>query len=134
LRADETVMPDRMPAPVPLWLQDQHDAADARASRWRLVGFGVAAAVWAFPSLFVWFFLVVGFGGWSGENGATEGAVSGGADGVIALAWGVLIEVGAAGALMATARWAIGPTRVAIGMGLASTVWLQLLVSLVVCI
>ena len=125
-------MSDRRPAPAPLWLQDQHDAADARAGRWRVLGFIIAGAVWALPSLFVWLFLVVGLAGWSGEHSETEGLLSGSTEGISALLLGTLLEVASAAALVGTARWALGRTRTAVAVGLVATVWLQTLVSVAV--
>jgi hypothetical protein len=122
-------MTDREPATALLWLQDQHDAADRRASAWRIVGLVAASALWAFPSLFVWLLLVVGLFGWSAESSATDGVLSGSTGGLPALLWGALIEVGVAAALVGIARWALGPTRVAVAVGLLATVWVQALVS-----
>ncbi len=127
--ADEHPVTERAASPPPTWLQDQWDAADARAARWRWRGFIAASAMWVFPSLFVWLLVVRSLTG--GPTGAPSsgGLLDGdmGALGTFALA--VIVEATAVGVLAGIARWAIGTWRVAWALGVAATVWAQLLAS-----
>ncbi len=119
-------MTERAASSPPLWLQDQWDAADARASRWRVRGLVLAAALWVFPSLFVWFLLVTSLTGWNGENGF-EGVLDGSADGLATFTLALIIELAAAGGLVLTARWALAAGRAAWVVGLGATTWAQVL-------
>jgi hypothetical protein len=126
-------MTERAASPPPLWLQDQWDAADARASRWRMRGLVLAAAVWAFPSLFVWFLLVTSLTGWQGEHGF-EGLLDGSADGLATFVLAMIVELAAAGGLVLTARWALVARRAAWVTGLGATLLAQALATAVVLV
>lgn len=127
--ADEDAMTERAASSPPLWLQDQWDAADIRASRWRTLGFVVAAALWMFPSLFVWLLFVSSLAGGPIDSSPPDGLLDGGTLAFGTLAFSVILEATAAGGLVGIARWAFRTWRVAWVFGLAATVWAQLLVS-----
>ncbi len=122
-------MVDGGPGTVPIWQQDQWDAADAHRSRWRLVVVLAAAVAWIYPSLFAWLLIAIGVGGMSNDTGVTVGMLDGGAEGLASFVSGLVIEVFAGAGLVFVSRWAIGPRPAAVVVGVTATVWLQVLVS-----
>jgi hypothetical protein len=122
-------MVDGGPGAVPIWQQDQWDAADAHRSRWRLLAIAATAAAWIYPSLLAWFLMMVGVGGLSSDSGVTVGMLGGGAEGLASFVSGLVIEVLAGASLVFVARWALGRRRAAVVVGIGATVWLQLLVT-----
>jgi hypothetical protein len=124
---------ERVSGMVPVWQQDQWDAADAHRSRWRLVGLAGAAAAWVYPSVLAWFLLVIGSTGFDAaehvDGGVSGGVLDGGAEGAAAFVTGLVIELLAGASLVFVARWALGRRRTAVVVGIGATVWLQLLVT-----
>ena len=125
-------MVDGGPGAVPIWQQDQWDAADAHRSRWRLLAVVAAAAAWIYPSLFAWLLMAIGVDGLGTDNGVTAAMPDGGAEGLASFVSGLVIEAFAGAGLVFVARWAIGPRPAAVVVGVTATVWLQVLVSWVV--
>lgn len=122
-------MVDGAPGAVPVWQQDQRDAAAAHRSRWRLLAVVAAAAAWIYPSLLAWFLIVIGLTGLGTDNGVTVGMLDGGAEGAASFASGLVIEMLGGAALVFVARWAIRQRRVASAVGVGATVWVQVIAS-----